>query len=105
VAIARALFADPQLIIFDEATSALDQANEVAIRSTITRIKGNITIIIIAHRLTTVEDCDLVFWVDSGRIVDSGHPSIIIPKYLASLKLKSKDSDPAPANDREAGAL
>jgi ABC-type multidrug transport system fused ATPase/permease subunit len=87
VAIARALFADPQVIIFDEATSALDQANEGLIRNTIKRIKNQITTIIIAHRLTTVEDCDLIFWVDSGRIKMSGPPSEIIPLYENSFCL------------------
>jgi ABC-type multidrug transport system fused ATPase/permease subunit len=85
VAIARALFSDPQIIIFDEATSALDQANEGTIRNTISRIKGQMTTIIIAHRLSTVEDCDLIFWVDSGQLKKCGPPSEIIPLYEASL--------------------
>jgi ABC-type multidrug transport system fused ATPase/permease subunit len=85
VAIARALFVSPEVIIFDEATSALDLANEGAIRNTIGRIRGRITSIIIAHRLSTVEDCDLLFWIDSGRLVTSGPPSEIIPLYQASL--------------------
>ncbi|MDR3135629.1 MAG: ABC transporter ATP-binding protein/permease [Deltaproteobacteria bacterium] len=84
VAIARAFFTRPEVIIFDEATSALDQANEGTIRNTINFVKGQVTSIIIAHRLTTVEDCDLIFWLESGKIKMSGTPSEIIPLYEES---------------------
>jgi ABC-type multidrug transport system fused ATPase/permease subunit len=91
VAIARALFAKPEVIIFDEATSALDQANENAIRNTIHNVKGQMTTIVIAHRLTTVLDCDIIHWMDAGRIVASGPPSEIIPRYEESLNLTEPD--------------
>jgi ABC-type bacteriocin/lantibiotic exporter with double-glycine peptidase domain len=81
VAIARAIFAKPQVIIFDEATSALDQWNENAIKQTIENMAGDVTIIIIAHRLTTVESCDQIYWLDNGMIKESGPPSIILPLY------------------------
>jgi ABC-type multidrug transport system fused ATPase/permease subunit len=81
VAIARAIFAKPQVIIFDEATSALDQWNENAIRQTIEKMAGEMTIIIIAHRLTTVESCDNIYWLDNGMIKESGPPSVILPIY------------------------
>jgi ABC-type bacteriocin/lantibiotic exporter with double-glycine peptidase domain len=87
VAIARAHFTSPEIIIFDEATSSLDRANENIIRSTITRIRGQITSIIIAHRLTTVEDCDLLFWIEKGRIRKSGPPSELIALYEAESAL------------------
>jgi ABC-type multidrug transport system fused ATPase/permease subunit len=85
VAIARALFISPEVIIFDEATSSLDQANENIIRNTITRIRGEITIIIIAHRLTTVEDCDLIFWIENGSIKMIGSPAEVLPIYADSV--------------------
>jgi ABC-type multidrug transport system fused ATPase/permease subunit len=85
VAIARALFTSPQVIIFDEATSSLDQANENIIRSTITRIRGEITTIIIAHRLSTVQDCDVIFWIEGGRLKKSGPPSEILSLYEDSV--------------------
>ncbi|MDR3204381.1 MAG: ABC transporter ATP-binding protein/permease [Deltaproteobacteria bacterium] len=88
VAIARALFSSPEIIIFDEATSSLDQANENHIRSTINRIKGSITTIIIAHRLTTVEDCDILFWIEEGKIKMSGPPDYVLGIYQASLTPK-----------------
>jgi ABC-type multidrug transport system fused ATPase/permease subunit len=91
VAIARALFAGPEIIIFDEATSALDQANENVIRNTISRVKGQITTIIIAHRLSTVEDCDLIYWLEDGQIKAQGRPSEIIPKYQGSFKAAQEE--------------
>jgi ABC-type multidrug transport system fused ATPase/permease subunit len=84
VAIARALFTTPEIIIFDEATSSLDRANENIIRNTITRIRGQITSIIIAHRLSTVEDCDIIFWIENGRLKQFGPPSEILPLYEAT---------------------
>ncbi|MDR0549261.1 MAG: ABC transporter ATP-binding protein/permease [Deltaproteobacteria bacterium] len=81
VAIARALYPRPKIVIFDEATSALDQASENIIKNTLDRLKGQITAIIVAHRLTTVEKCDLVAWVDAGSIRLLGPPHEVIPIY------------------------
>ncbi|MDR2935313.1 MAG: ABC transporter ATP-binding protein/permease [Candidatus Adiutrix sp.] len=83
VAIARALFAKPKIIIFDEATSALDQAGENLIAETIRRLAAGTTVVIIAHRLTTVENCDRLIWLDGGRVRDTGPPAKILPRYLA----------------------
>ena len=58
VAIARALYANPDILLFDEATSALDGATEAEIQQTILTLKKKLTIVIVAHRLTTVEGCD-----------------------------------------------
>ena len=69
VAIARALYARPQLLIFDEATSSLDQSNEDSIQQTIDKLPNQITCVIIAHRLSTVRNCDSIVWLDKGRIV------------------------------------
>lgn len=93
VSIARALFTSPDIIIFDEATSALDQASENLIKRTIEELKGEITTIIIAHRLTTVENCDVLFWLDSGRIKESGPPSTILPRYLAYMNCQPNQTD------------
>ena len=78
VSIARALYNDPQLIIFDEATSALDGATERAIQQTIESLRGKITIVIIAHRLTTVERCDRLYVIDKGTIKYSGETNKIL---------------------------
>ncbi|MDR1872918.1 MAG: ABC transporter ATP-binding protein/permease [Deltaproteobacteria bacterium] len=84
-AIARALYPNPKIVIFDEATSALDQASENIIKNTLERFQGRLTSIIIAHRLATVEKCDLLVWVDAGSIKLSGPPAIVIPEYEKAL--------------------
>ncbi|MCM1498536.1 MAG: ABC transporter ATP-binding protein/permease [Clostridium sp.] len=69
IGIARALFANPEVLVFDEATSALDNETEEAIMRSIHALHGKKTMIIIAHRLTTIEGCDIVYRVEDGRIV------------------------------------
>lgn len=72
IGIARALYRDPDILVFDEATSALDGITERAIMESITRLSGNKTIIMIAHRLSTVRDCDQIFLLEKGRLVATG---------------------------------
>ena len=81
VSIARAMYARPQLLIFDEATSALDQANENSIQQTIMELAEEVTCVIIAHRLTTVEKCDRLIWMENGRIVMQGGAADVLGKY------------------------
>ncbi len=69
IGIARALYTDPELLIFDEATSALDNETEAAIMESINALHGRKTMVIIAHRLTTIEECDIVYRVENGKIV------------------------------------
>lgn len=68
IGIARALYTDPELLIFDEATSALDNETEAAIMEAINALHGRKTLVIIAHRLTTIEECDIVYRVENGKI-------------------------------------
>lgn len=70
IGIARALYNNPDILFFDEATSALDSETEAAIMESINQLRGNKTLIIIAHRLTTIEKCDLVYKVEKGKIVE-----------------------------------
>jgi ABC-type bacteriocin/lantibiotic exporter with double-glycine peptidase domain len=70
--IARALFTKPRLIVFDEATSSLDGATEEAISKAIAELKGSVTVIMIAHRLSTVRNADLVVYLERGTVVASG---------------------------------
>ena len=72
IGIARALIKDPKILIFDEATSALDSINEKLIHEAINRSAKGRTTIMIAHRLSTVMDADIIFVVHEGKIVDSG---------------------------------
>jgi len=72
IAIARALYHKPELIVFDEATNALDGATETTIRQSVRELAGTKTLIIIAHRLNTVKDCDVIHVLEHGRIIASG---------------------------------
>lgn len=69
IGIARALYDDPEVLILDEATSALDNDTEAAIMDSINRLHGKKTLVIIAHRLQTIEKCDMVYRVENGKAV------------------------------------
>lgn len=69
IGIARALYEDPEVLILDEATSALDNDTEAAIMDSINRLHGKKTLIIIAHRLQTIEKCDMIYRVENGKAV------------------------------------
>lgn len=81
VSIARALYNRPQLIIFDEATSALDSATEQAIQKTIERLREYMTVVVIAHRLTTVEKCDRIYWILDGSVYKEGTSLFVLKEY------------------------
>jgi ABC-type bacteriocin/lantibiotic exporter with double-glycine peptidase domain len=68
IGIARALYGNPDILFFDEATSALDNETESDIMESINSLKGKKTMVIIAHRLTTIENCDVVYRVENGKI-------------------------------------
>lgn len=72
IAIARALLTNPRILIFDEATSALDYESERIVMKNLENIAGDRTMIIIAHRLTTVEKCDKIIVIDHGKIAEMG---------------------------------
>lgn len=72
IGIARALYHSPQLLILDEATSALDNITEQAVMEAVNNLRKNITIIIIAHRLTTVRACDQIYLMQEGEIIANG---------------------------------
>ena len=69
IGIARALYHNPQVLILDEATSALDNQTEQAVMDAVNNITKDITIIIIAHRLNTVKNCDIIFKLEKGQII------------------------------------
>lgn len=72
IGIARALYQDASMLVLDEATSALDGLTEKIIMDAIKSFSGNKTLIIIAHRLATIQECDIIFMMDKGRVVDQG---------------------------------
>ena len=69
IGIARALFEDPEVLVLDEATSALDNETEKAIMESVNRLHGRKTLIIIAHRLQTIEKCDMIYRVQDGSVI------------------------------------
>jgi ABC-type multidrug transport system fused ATPase/permease subunit len=72
VAIARALYHDPDVIVFDEATASLDVATEAEVTHAIDRLRGVKTLVVIAHRLSTVKHCDRLVWLKAGHVAGIG---------------------------------
>ena len=72
IGIARALYHNPQILILDEATSALDNRTEQIVMNAVNNISKDITIIIIAHRLNTVKNCDIIFKFEKGQLINQG---------------------------------
>lgn len=88
--IARALFTKPRLLILDEATSSLDGETEADIGSSINSLKGNVTVVLIAHRLSTVRSADKVVYMDSGKVVAIGtfdQVRALVPNFDKQTKL------------------
>lgn len=84
IGIARALYNDADVLVFDEATSALDGITEKIIMDAIHDFSGKKTIIMIAHRLKTIEKCDIIYLMDQGKIIDQGTYSELVknnPKF------------------------
>jgi ABC-type multidrug transport system fused ATPase/permease subunit len=79
IGIARALYHDPTVLVLDEATSALDTATERDVMSAVRALHGKKTVIIVAHRLTTVAECDYLYRLEGGEIVQMGFPDELIP--------------------------
>ncbi len=71
IGIARALYTNPEVLVLDEATSALDSETEAAIMEAINSLMGSRTLIIIAHRLTTVEKCDIIYQVKGKKVTET----------------------------------
>ena len=78
IGIARALYHNPQLLVMDEATNALDNLTEQAIMKTINNLKKEVTIILIAHRLDTIKECDNIFFLEKGELKAQGNFSELI---------------------------
>ena len=69
IAIARALYENPDILVLDEATSALDNETETAVMESIDALQGSKTLIIVAHRLTTIRNCDVIYEIKDGVAV------------------------------------
>jgi ATP-binding cassette subfamily B protein len=77
LAIARALVGHPRLLVLDEPTSALDGRSERLVRQTLTDLKGKVTVVVISHRLATIEDCDVILVLEKGAMADFGPFSLV----------------------------
>lgn len=82
IGIARALYNDPQILVFDEATSALDNETEEDLMIAINGLKGTRTMIIIAHRLHTIKDCDQIYLVENGKVIPKSHEEVFENEVL-----------------------
>jgi len=88
--IARALFTNPKLLVLDEATSSLDGMTEQGISNAVAALSGEVTVVIIAHRLTTVRNVDQVVYLDKGKILSTGTFEVVrnqVPDFNAQAKL------------------
>ena len=98
MAIARALVGNPRILIFDEATSALDYESEAAIQANMRRITHNRTVIVIAHRLSTLRGADRIITIEQGRLIEDGtHASLLAAggRYAELWRLQAGDLVPA----------
>lgn len=77
LAIARALIGQPELLVLDEPTSALDGESETLIRDTLGRLRGNVTVVIIAHRMSTLDLCDRIMVIEDGRVTGLDAPNAL----------------------------
>lgn len=91
LAIARALLMKTEIILFDEATSALDNETQSKIQEAINNLKGEYTVLIVAHRLSTIIDSDRIFVIDDGKILDSGSHKELLKKCEYYKNLYNKD--------------
>jgi ABC-type multidrug transport system fused ATPase/permease subunit len=78
IGIARALYHNPQVLVLDEATSALDTVTEQGIMESVTALRRSKTILIVAHRSSTVQYCDRLYRLDRGKVVDTGSPQALL---------------------------
>jgi ABC-type multidrug transport system fused ATPase/permease subunit len=84
IGIARALYHNPELLVLDEASSALDTQTEQEVMQAVLLLRGKKTVIIVAHRLSTVESCDWIYKLERGQVVAAGAPIDVLHCEVAS---------------------
>lgn len=90
VGIARALYRQASVLVFDEATSALDNATEQSVMGAINQLGGDLTVILIAHRLSTVQNCDLIIEFEQGRVVAQGTYEELLVRSVSFQRLAAR---------------
>jgi ATP-binding cassette subfamily C protein len=105
IVIARALYRRSAVLIFDEATSELDQQTEREITTAIAALAGEKTVIIIAHRIATVRNCDLIVFLVEGRVVDIGSYDELLARNPGFRRLALTDEGSPAGMERAPGAL
>ncbi|MGB5951079.1 MAG: ABC transporter ATP-binding protein, partial [Ornithinimicrobium sp.] len=93
--IARALYGDPAVLVMDEATSALDTSTEAAVSAAIRELHGQITVVVVAHRLATIRHSDTVFFMRDGCLVAEGRFEQVVaavPDFAAQAALAGLDA-------------
>ena len=102
--IARAMLRNAPILLLDEATSALDTESERQVQAALQRLKQGRTTLVIAHRLSTVQDADVIYVVDGGRVVEEGtHAELLARKgTYARLYALQFESGPVPLNRAQA---
>ncbi|KAF8043093.1 hypothetical protein BT93_A1440 [Corymbia citriodora subsp. variegata] len=105
VAIARAILKDPRILLLDEATSALDTESERIVQEALDRIMGNRTTVIVAHRLSTVRNADMIAVIHRGKMVEKGSPSELLKDpdsaYSQLIRLQEVNRESKQAPDDE----
>ena len=81
IGLARALYANPEILVLDEATNALDYKTESEIFKSIKKLGKKITVIIIAHKILLLDECDKIFYLEDGEIKDVGNLNKLLTKY------------------------
>jgi subfamily B ATP-binding cassette protein MsbA len=87
IAIARAFIKDAPILLLDEATSALDNESERAIKTSLSALRRNRTVLVVAHRLSTIMDADRIVVMEAGRIVESGRHQDLLERDGAYARL------------------
>ena len=92
IAIARAIIKNSPILLLDEATSSLDNLTENQIQESINQLMKNKTSIVVAHRLSTIEDADLIYVIENGKIIDSGNHKYLLnnSNLYKNLQVKEK---------------
>ena len=95
--IARALYSQPLVLVMDEATSALDTTTEAAVTSAIRGLRGEVTVVTVAHRLSTVKHADTIYFMSGGKVQASGKFDDLVaavPEFAAQAKLAGLTGEP-----------